>query len=249
MASDPDKNPRTPDNGVPETWRGYLAEPPAGDSARDNRRPGDEGLAPDEREFLERELRRSPDDPESAVAAEAEDFQPQVSRSEGVSFAGQLPFMIFLFAGLLIVMLVAWKFIAPASFDPDSLGPPDKSPELVVRDLFGEIRAGTPLNTVVGSTRIESPIFLVEETAYRYRKLTTLPIFKVPIHQRIIEAADLISDGEFEAKSGTFAPVPGTKGVQSLTYQRRDLTTGAVSNPTIFVARDEPGWRVVGFTP
>lgn len=247
------------DARVPESWRGYLAEDvtPGADRAGGTDRaggrdrahgraagdaPSDDPLSTEQREWLERSLRGEGDGagpgsvPPGADRPLDERGVPR-SRAEGVSFGGLIPFFLLLALALGVFIFFSWQEMKPRPYDTSGFGPPDKTVEVVARDLFRDVVAGRfdPALMVndfqlgaIGLRTKGSPFG--RSHAWRYR-----------------DTIDRVKGGTYQIVDPTPQPAPELDAVMFLEYERTDLTTQQQRHEKLWFGRVEDGWRVIGF--
>jgi len=236
------------ENGVPDDWRGYLSDRPAGPSGGPGGAPPLGGGDP-----RDHRGRRDQDDVEEYLPPGRDDVHsegpaPTVgrdpfarSKSEGVSFGGLVPFFVVMVLVLFGASAYLWSTqIKPKPWDVAAYGPADKSAEEVARDLFREVPHGVanfPEDILLAPLDLASLTGMgkdprVDRKGYASRA------------QAIFND---IPTGEYTAINPTPQPDPQHPGLVFMEYDRRDLTTGQVERKKLWMVRVKPGWRVAGF--
>lgn len=261
MSTDPrDRDPRDrpgdpshrQDDGVPETWRGYLggeAGAPSGDpdkTGAPGRRASDDPLSGAQRDWLERSLRGGEGaDAGGPAAAPHGEERPlderglPRSRSEGVSFAGLIPFFLVLVVALGAFIYYSWQHMKPPPYDVSGFGPPDRTVEVAARDLFRDAVTG----------QLPADALLDDLTLARIGLKSKGAPFARTAASRARDAIERIRSSSHRAVSAEPQAVPESAAVMYLDYERTDLTTQQKRSDRLYFGRAEAGWRVIGFAP
>jgi hypothetical protein len=223
---------------VPETWQGYLSDRPS------DRSPRREPTLPQgdaRRDEIERE-RRERD--ESASQPRGDAFG--TSKAEGVSFAGMVPFFVVMVGLLFGASWYLWSTqIKPKPWDVAQFGAPDKSAEVVARDLFRELAAAAAAGAT--ATMPDDIIINPFDLGRLPNADTDARLLFKKIPTRMQRLAAEVPTGDYVAVNPPPKADSTNEALMIQEYERTDHATGAVTKERLVIARTKAGWRVVGF--